>query len=1282
MPQHPLFDITPEHIFALDDEGLRLLIARLCKADLRRRGLPVSAVLYGGNQIAADGGIDVRVELPDDTEISGFIPRPMTGFQAKADDMPAGEIAKEMRPPNTKRGKGAKALLRPSICDLASAGGAYVIVSSKGSTADSRLIERREAMRNAIADLDDGDALHLDFYDRTRMADWVGDYPGEALWVRERIGQPLSGWRPFGNWSQAPDHADAAYLSDDTARLSDQSNPQDGSLTIGDGLARLRSLLSQPGGVIRLTGLSGTGKTRLLEALFDPQIGNHALDPAQAVYTDIGADTPQPRVGQLANQLIAEGKRAILLLDNCPRETHDAIVPVCRTAGGSPISLITVDLDIRDEKPERTDVFRLQNASTTVIEALLESRYPVLSQAIRRRIAEFSDGNTRIAILSAENVSPGTNLADLGDEGLFERLFHQRRQADDPLLQAAETLALVYSFDGESTTGDGAELPFFAELAGLEVRALQRAAGELKRRDIIQSRGRWRAILPQPLANWLAKRALENLSPIEVAEAFWRCGNLRLLKSFTHRLSYLHDSAEAQPIASTWLAPNGPLADLSGMAQSWADPRIDLVQNLAPVAPTAALDLIERYVMGATPDQLKAEKQPNRQALMALLRKLAWFPQHFRRTALCLSRFIQAELTKGDRNHNTGYLEELFWPWLSGAQAGPHERLSVVEELLALPDRPSQDTGMMALQGMLTAGHFTSSHDFSFGGHAIDYGWRPKTGADYQDWYGGALDIATRLALSDSPQREVARHTIAEHFLSLWCFGYVFDQLEEAVLAIGAQEHWPEGWIQVRETLAFDHERMEPRLIERLESMEERLAPVGLRDRLRSYVLTPAHMIAGTAHWRADRQYDQAHAAVVDEARRLGQEAGRALDQFDGDWPALFGPDAHQAAWFGEGLAETADDLGKTWADLLERYRATDGERRNPSLLSGFLRTAGLKDKAKVHDLLDAAVRDPLLGPVFPFLQVSIGVDEAGVRRLIASVESGLASPGMYQNLGFPRTAEGIAPADLGDLVLGIANLPDGHGVALGILHMHFHGGRDKQSAWDPTLIDCGRRLLTSHPFDQIMEHADYELAEIATACLSGNGSATDAKRLCRRISEATKNGRTFWRNFGTLIKRLFALHPSVALDCWLGCAQDDWRHHVHFFNAREDHSPLNEGPASLLLEWAAGDPDTRFPRLAGIIPAFEQKDGVTTWSEGALALLRAGPDRAVVLQGLATQFHPSGWSGSLADILERRRPLLQAFLNDDDPAVRQVARETDDSLQREIALERAHEANRDERFE
>ncbi|UHD17913.1 hypothetical protein [Thiocapsa bogorovii] len=111
--------------------------------------------------------------------------------------MPASEIAKEMRRGVTQPDGTKTRRLRPSIRALAAEGGVYVIVSSKGSTADSRLTERRDAMRAAVADLPGSDALHLDFYDRTRMTTWVRSYPGVVLWPLDRIDQPLPGWQPL-----------------------------------------------------------------------------------------------------------------------------------------------------------------------------------------------------------------------------------------------------------------------------------------------------------------------------------------------------------------------------------------------------------------------------------------------------------------------------------------------------------------------------------------------------------------------------------------------------------------------------------------------------------------------------------------------------------------------------------------------------------------------------------------------------------------------------------------------------------------------------------------------------------------------------------------------------------------------------------------------------------------------------------------------------------------------------------------------------------------------------
>jgi hypothetical protein len=1105
MAQHPFFEISPDQIAALGDEDLRLLIAELCKADLRQRGLPTSAVLYGGNQTAADGGIDVEVELPSGTDIDGFIPRPATGFQSKTEKMPAGKISKEMCP-EVKQADGPKARsLRVSIGALAAEGGAYVIVSSKDETSKSALEVRRIAMRAAVADLPGSEALHLDFYDRTRLATWVNDYPGVVLWVRERTGA-LVGWRPLGNWSGAPVGLGGAYLSDDTARLRNLTRPQDGALGVGEGIVRLRSLLSVPGGLVRLTGLSGTGKTRLLEALFDPAIGDQPLDLAQAIYADIGHESPEPSASQLAARLNAEGKRAILLLDNCSRDTHEDIAVVIKVPG-SRLSLITVDLDIRDDKPEDTDVFRLQGASEGVMDSLLAQRYPALPQAIRRRIAEFSGGNARIALLAAGNLGPETNLADLSDEWLFERLFHQRKPTDAGLLQAGEALALVYSFDGETWEGDGAELPVLAQLAGLDVRVVQRAVAELIRREIVQTRGRWRAILPQPVATWLAKRALENQPAQGIADAFLGCGNPRLLQSFAHRLSYLYDSAGAQQIAGAWLGAGGPFSDLRDIAMPWSDPRMDLLSHLAPVAPSAALDLIERLIDGSTLDQLKPRACQVRDTAMSLLRKLAWFPAHFRRSALLLSRFVQAELAEPGRNHSTSNLEELFWPWLSGTQADAKQRLAVVEELLSAPDCPSQESGMIALRGMLKAGGFTSSHDFSFGGRAVDYGWAPQSLADYQDWYGGALEVATRLALSNSPLRAPARQALAENFRALWCFGHIFDRLEAAVLAVGTQEHWPQGWLEVRETIGLDAERMEAGLLARLRELKERLAPIGLRERLRVYVLTPAYQIAQLGYWEApeaDDGYEQAEQAVIDEALRLGHEVGEAPNLLDGIWPELFGRDAHQASRFGEGLAETVVNLPQTWRELLGHYGATEDEHRNPSLLVGFLRALALRDNALVEGLFDVALADPLLAPIFPLLQTVVTLDEAGVRRLTASVASGLTPARAYRYLGLGPATETIPPVDLARIILGIAGLPDGYKVAVDILATHLGLRKAPPTDWDPSLLDCGRELLRTYPADQINHSAGYQLAKIARVCLRGLGAAPDAGLVCLWIADGS----------------------------------------------------------------------------------------------------------------------------------------------------------------------------------
>jgi ATP-dependent Clp protease ATP-binding subunit ClpA len=59
-------------------------------------------------------------------------------------------------------------------------------------------------------------------------------------------------------------------------------------------MKRIRDLLRQPRSVLRLVGLSGVGKTRLVQALFDDRVGEGSLDPSLAIYTNL-SDEPDPQ---------------------------------------------------------------------------------------------------------------------------------------------------------------------------------------------------------------------------------------------------------------------------------------------------------------------------------------------------------------------------------------------------------------------------------------------------------------------------------------------------------------------------------------------------------------------------------------------------------------------------------------------------------------------------------------------------------------------------------------------------------------------------------------------------------------------------------------------------------------------------------------------------------------------------------------------------------------------------------------------------------------------------
>ncbi len=1254
-----IFEITPDDIARLNDTDLRALVGQLCEAEARNRGLSASFVTWGGDQNAGDGGVDVDVALPAGTAIDGFIPRPETGFQVKTMKMPPREIREEMRP------SGA---IRPAIQELADHDGAYIIVSSE-STTRRMLRERLGAMKEAISDVANASALKLDFYDRGRLASWVRDHKGLVPWIREKIGKAIPGWRSYGAWAYLAEGVESEYLLDAGLRLRTGKKEDGGQgLDAKQGLQHMRALLSQPGSVARLVGLSGVGKTRFLQALFDSRVGEHALDPSLAVYTNV-AEEPDPQPTALASDLIAEGTRQILVIDNCTPDLHRRLSDVCRSQG-SKLSLVTVEYDVRDDQPEGTEVFRLEPSSVDLIEKLIRHRFPALSVVNARTIAEHSGGNARMAIAIAGTVGKNDTISGLNDDELFRRLFQQGHAEDDSLLQAAQALSLVYSFQGEDVSdSEDAELVRLGALVGKSAQEMFRHVAELYRRDLVQRRGLYRAVLPHALANHLAKRALENIPSSVIEEQIINGAPARLLRSFSRRLGYLSDSREAAGIVNCWLAPNG----LLGEAGNFNDLGKAMFENVAPVAPDTALAAIERVLLGPE----AAEAFPKCTHYIRLLRQLAYDAALFER---CLALILQFAAV--DEKEARDIFPSFFYPYLSGTHAKLEQRQAFLRPLLGSEAPLRRKLGVDGLKATIEAWHFNSSNSFEFGARSRDPGYWPTKVAEARAWYGSALKFAGEIAVSDLPTAAEVRAAIADQLRGLWTVAGLFDEVEQTCQAITAKHFWHEGWIAIREILQYDSSGFAPEVAARLLAMEKLLRPADLVQKVHAIVLSRRHHDLSDFNGPGDIHERMARANAT--VQRLGKEV--AVDE--GVFAELLSEllvwtESNQHLWiFGQGLAEGSVDPGATWGRLRLQLAATPEEKRNVVVLRGFLQGLQARNPELANDILDRAVEDDVLGPYYPLLETAVAIDQRGVRRLMRAIDLGKTRPSHYQFLAYGRAADPISSRDLKDLVSKIAAKPDGFDAAIEILYMRLHSEKDWKGGISAEMIEAGRELMRQVTLDGQNQREDYRLGEITKACFAGPSGVAPVSEICRKLKDAVEKRDTHPYYHDDLLVSLFTVQPRACLDGL--CAGDgaELQRGMRIIDdiRRFKTSLLELVPADVLLAWCDEEPASRYPAVAGCISISTQADNgqPREWTNLALRLLEKAPDRVAVLKEFVAEFRGQGGWGSPVATFEANAKLLDKLAGHPDPSVSAFVAQEKGRLAREIEIERQSENSAD----
>jgi len=1112
----------------------------------------------------------------------------------------------------------------------------------------------------------------------------------QTLWLREHAGKHYNGWSGYGNWTGP--NSDASYIIDEKVKFSHAGLNPDKKVTAERIIDSVRNRLREAGASVRLVGLSGVGKTRFAQALFETDTGLNPLSQESVFYTDT-ARNPDPVPAALLEKLVSSGVRAVLIVDNCGSDLHRTLTEQLEKDNGF-VSLLTIEYDIREDIPEKTDVIIMDAGSDELIKELIKTNYKHIGLNSIHKIAEFSGGNARVAMALASAIGRDDDISRLKNGELFRRLFNQRQAAEEGMQISAEALSLVYSFQLEAEEGNSEEFDCLSRLSGVRYDTLLRNAKELKRRGLAQTRSIWMAVLPHPIANGLAQLALENMSHAKISEHINPRLTPRMFSSLTRRLGYLSKSPEARSYATSLLAADGvfetQIAGLPVVNNSAYTQCFTMISNLAPVAPSETLDFLGR--MAERDRAFCTRENPAFITITRLLRSLAYEGRYFNECASMLYRFALSEKASENTNSVLHILSSLFAAHLSGTHATPEQRISFIKERI---ENPRRDISLKLIGSMLQTGGFVSYLGFDFGSSVRDYGYYPESYQEYERWFLGVLDFADETVKRFPDWQCDIIKLLTHHLRGLWNIGIdsVRQSLQDIIISNLNNKTTPLVWSAVSVVLKFDDEKNSINEEEKLRELEASLRPDTFERRIELLLFSNENAFYGLEE--KDQQgeiirqgYEVAQEKTTDLADELSKKSRKLIDEIISRCLTEKGNDFRMEIFAQKisGKSECGDYILQKLKETL--FEPASG-RMNMAFICGAFNGLSQEDRSVVDALLDDVVENPLALTLYPALQLSVPLDENAVRRIKLHLSREGADASAYSHIANGQRHALLSDDNLIDLLSTLESCKNGHNCVLDILGMRINHNYSREYKPSDNIISYSQDFIYSllRYFASVKRHElSYHLEMLAKRVFKG----ASEEKLCK-FTEAIfhlfrQNPYSF--ELHKLLRIVISENLTIILNLLSpveGKTDDEIVQGLCFMLYNH---PLEESELNLeeVLAWGDKDPDTRFKSIAELMVPYSQANGVYTWTELAKSMLLRCNDVEAVLAIMVNNFRPrvtsDGWSAKM----EEQRVLLTELQCSErahvSTAANRLLTQFDRSIQQEKESERREFCDREERFE
>ncbi len=485
------FACTGEDVMHLREWELPQFLRSLLHAEAEANGLAADGIHVAEEYFVADGGEDAHIRWKDGPDRTPHLPARYTQFQIKTGAITPAKAGREVL---AKDGS-VKGRVRAALEE----GAHYVLLCTTSLTGKKAEAMAEKLLASICAAGLSVDRERIHVRDADQVAAWANNYPAIVARLRERSRPGSSGpFRSLIQWTSRTEHVLSPFVED--SRLPPLKD-------------RLFQDLSRPRRMLRVLGAAGVGKSRLvLESLWEEDARFPHLNEF-VLYADL-SEVEETAVLGAARTLADTEARAVVVMDDCPQETHDRLAGIVM-APGSRLSLVTIDNNDADARAYRgrSDAVHVGLAPPNVTETIVDRKLPELPFEDRPRLLLFSRGYPEIAVRVAAAWAESRPMP-YSMETYFVDAFVTGRNDPEAVL-AIRTAMLVAAFGTvRQAPAERSQVAHVAKWGrGITAADMHAALDRLVARGVVQRRGGLLVLQPRPVAMQLTERQWREWSP-------------------------------------------------------------------------------------------------------------------------------------------------------------------------------------------------------------------------------------------------------------------------------------------------------------------------------------------------------------------------------------------------------------------------------------------------------------------------------------------------------------------------------------------------------------------------------------------------------------------------------------------------------------------------------------------------------------------------------------------------------------------------------------------------